>query len=192
MVGPLFWGILLLQKEKVFGVFPKKQMVSLCILSQRYKNHDFGAISILLRIFFSHTASHVCVWTVLLNFSAHFHASNVWMCLQQKHLKMDGWKTSLSYWGPAYFQRLLLVSGRVHSGGPFFNTPTCVACAHPFSQLTSKQWTRHLSINTRHLASILVLFYTHLFTINWFSGISCSHRVFPMSNHWMFKIPNCS
>ena len=31
-------------------------------------------------------------------------------------LKMDGWNTILSYWGPAYFQgRLLLVSRRVRS-----------------------------------------------------------------------------
>ena len=29
------------------------------------------------------------------------------------HLKIDGWKTSLSFWGPAHFQVLcLLVSGR--------------------------------------------------------------------------------
>ena len=33
-------------------------------------------------------------------------------------LKMDGWKAILSFWGPAYFQRLwLLVSGRLHSFG---------------------------------------------------------------------------
>ena len=30
------------------------------------------------------------------------------------HLKMDGWNTIVSFWGPAYFQvRLLLVSGSV-------------------------------------------------------------------------------
>ena len=32
------------------------------------------------------------------------------------HLKMDGWNTILSFWGPPYFQGLwLLVSGRVDS-----------------------------------------------------------------------------
>ena len=40
------------------------------------------------------------------------------------HLKMDGWNTIVSFWGPAYFQgRLLLVSGRVF----LFHSKVCKA-----------------------------------------------------------------
>ena len=39
--------------------------------------------------------------------------------------EIDGWNTSLSYWGPAYFQgRLLLVSGRVNFQPHHLHQPT--------------------------------------------------------------------
>ena len=47
----------------------------------------------------------------------HFLLINLSIILPEtnsSHLKMDGWNTILSFWGPAYFPvRLLLVSGRV-------------------------------------------------------------------------------
>ena len=43
------------------------------------------------------------------------HLYHVYICLPYLkltyHLEIDGWKTILSFWGPAYFQGVMLVFG---------------------------------------------------------------------------------